>query len=158
MLQALFDKLSDYYYLLKFLQRNEQYIPKEQFVKEVEDVSSRLFPVFVQNELFEGKEYIYVLRLEDNKFYVGWSEHLMERLKDHFFNNNGSQWTKKYKPLEVMKVYRGNKHNENLETLEMMLKHGIENVRGGKWCMTTKEYSFNIQETLDNYPGRGSIL
>lgn len=149
-LKIILDKLSSHYYLVRLLERNKQYIPKEQWEKEIDDVSSRIFPIFVQNEIFDGKEYVYVLRLVDNKYYVGWTEHLMERMKDHF-ENGGAQWTKKYKPVEVIKVFRGTKQDEDRETLTMMISMGKENVRGGKWCNTTKEYSIDPIKILEQY-------
>jgi hypothetical protein len=41
---------------------------------------------------------VYVLELEDNKFYVGKSSLKEERIKRHT-NGYGSAWTKKYKPI-----------------------------------------------------------
>lgn len=146
-LKSLFDKLADYRYLLQVLSRNREFIPEENWDKELEQVSARLFPTFMQTEIFDGKEYVYVLRLMNDKYYVGWTEHFLDRMKDHFLNG-GSLWTKKYKPIEVVKMFRGNKLDEDRETLTMMMEHGIENVRGGKWCATTKEYNFDVEKTL----------
>ena len=41
---------------------------------------------------------IYILRLTNNKFYVGKTYNIFIRYKQHL-NGNGSFWTKKYKPL-----------------------------------------------------------
>lgn len=46
---------------------------------------------------------IYVLKLEQNKYYIGKSNNIDIRLNDHM-NGNGSQWTKKYKPIEITEV------------------------------------------------------
>lgn len=46
---------------------------------------------------------IYCLKLEKDKFYIGKSSDVNERILSHF-NKNGSEWTKKYKPLEIMEV------------------------------------------------------
>ncbi len=40
--------------------------------------------------------YIYVLKLENNKYYIGKTDNPEIRLNSHF-NFNGSEWTKKYK-------------------------------------------------------------
>jgi DNA primase len=40
---------------------------------------------------------VYVLRLEDDCFYIGFSRNLDRRIKEHF-SGNGSVWTKKHKP------------------------------------------------------------
>ena len=47
--------------------------------------------------------YIYILKLEKDKYYVGKSSKLYKRLDDHF-NLYGSSWTKKYKPIKVIKT------------------------------------------------------
>ena len=39
--------------------------------------------------------YIYVLKLEQEKYYIGKTNNPEFRINDHF-NNIGSEWTKKY--------------------------------------------------------------
>ena len=80
-----------------------------------------------------GTEYIYVWELEENKYYIGWSENLSRRLKEHS-NDDGAKWTQKYKPIKIIEICLGNKDLENKKTLEYMKKFGWENVRGGSWC------------------------
>ena len=46
---------------------------------------------------------IYILELENKKYYVGKTTNPDFRLEQHF-NNSGSQWTKKYKPIKVRSV------------------------------------------------------
>ena len=77
--------------------------------------------------------FVYVLKLEHNKWYVGYSAEIEVRIASHFIGN-GSLWTKKYKPLEVVSVKPGDTLLENLTTIALMAKHGYEDVRGGKWC------------------------
>jgi len=48
---------------------------------------------------------IYILKLEDNKYYVGKTKNINNRILDHF-TNNGSEWTKKYKPIEIINEYK----------------------------------------------------
>lgn len=82
---------------------------------------------------------IYVLLLQEGKFYVGYSERPVgERFLEHF-NYNGSKWTTRYRPIEVLKVKEGGPKEENELTLEMMEKHGWWNVRGGSWCKVEME-------------------
>ena len=38
--------------------------------------------------------YIYILKLRNNKYYIGKTQNPTFRLEDHF-ENNGSSWTKK---------------------------------------------------------------
>ena len=78
--------------------------------------------------------YIYILKLENHKYYVGKSNNPSIRLESHF-SSNGSAWTKKYKPLEVIEVIPDcDNYDEDKYTLKMMNKYGILNVRGGSFC------------------------
>ena len=47
--------------------------------------------------------FIYILELENNKYYVGKTTNTAFRLEQHF-NNSGSQWTKKYKPIKILEL------------------------------------------------------
>jgi predicted GIY-YIG superfamily endonuclease len=78
---------------------------------------------------------IYVLKLEKGKFYVGRTCHYERRMKDHF-SGNGSYWTKRYKPIEVIrKVEHGTAFDEDKVLKETMMQYGIDNVRGGSYVM-----------------------
>jgi hypothetical protein len=77
---------------------------------------------------------VYVLLLEKDKIYVGYSERpIGARFIEHF-NYQGSKWTSIYPPLQVLTVQPGGIEEENEMTLTMMDKYGWWNVRGGKWC------------------------
>ena len=77
---------------------------------------------------------IYVLLLQENKFYVGYSERpIGERFIEHF-NYRGSKWTTLYRPVQVLQVQPGGIEEENEMTLRMMDKYGWWNVRGGSCC------------------------
>lgn len=77
---------------------------------------------------------IYILLLENDKFYVGYTEREDgERFKEHF-TGNGSEWTKKYRPVQVLEWRKGSLEDENIVTIEYMKKYGWWNVRGGDWC------------------------
>lgn len=79
-------------------------------------------------------ETLYILCLQNNKWYIGKTKWLDLRIKDHF-NNNGSEWTKLYKPLKCHKKFQiKDKFDEDKYTLKYMQKYGIENVRGGSFC------------------------
>ena len=80
-----------------------------------------------------GEGCVYILRLEKNKYYVGYSKEVETRVASHFLGN-GALFTKKYKPLEVMSVKHGDLLLENATTIALMATHGFENVRGGKYC------------------------
>jgi len=76
---------------------------------------------------------IYILQLQKGKYYVGKTNYPSFRIEDHF-NENGSMWTSKYKPLRVIKIIPDcDDYDEDKYTLMYMEKYGIENVRGGSF-------------------------
>ena len=78
--------------------------------------------------------FIYSLKLQNNKFYIGKTDNPNIRLENHF-NDSGSAWTKKYNPISIHQVIPDCKeHDEQRITQEYMKKYGIDNVRGGPWC------------------------
>ena len=56
-------------------------------------------------------EVTYVIRCDNDIYYVGKTKHLHRRLHDHF-NGNGSAVTKTHKPIELVKVWAGNREKE----------------------------------------------
>ena len=78
--------------------------------------------------------FIYILRLKQNKYYVGKTNNPQARIDDHY-SSNGSSWTKKYKPIEVVELIDDcDDYDEDKYTLKYMNKYGIDNVRGGSFC------------------------
>ena len=75
---------------------------------------------------------VYILALRDNNYYIGWSQNIEERIVAHF-TGQGSAWTIKHPPEKVLDVRAGGKILEKLITLEYMIKHEWEHVRGGPW-------------------------
>jgi hypothetical protein len=92
---------------------------------------------------------IYVLKCENNKYYVGRTKNIEKRVIQHF-TLDGSKWTKKYKPIEIINQYDGDEFDEEKYTLLTMDKYGIENVRGGSYCkMKLSKYDIDkIQQTI----------
>ena len=90
----------------------------------------------------------YILKLENDKIYVGNTNNINKRLKQHF-NNEGSKFTKKYKPIEIISI-NPNKNNkqETRTTLKYMNKYGINNVRGGKF-VSSNDYSDNMIKFIE---------
>lgn len=83
----------------------------------------------------EENLFIYILRLESNKYYIGKTKDLFARFESHR-NGAASNWTKKYKPLFVERVIeKASIFDEDKYTKEYMNKHGIDNVRGGAYVM-----------------------
>jgi len=78
--------------------------------------------------------FIYILELEQNKYYIGKTTNIAFRLKDHF-ESNGAAWTRKYKPIQVESIIADcDDYDEDKYTLKYMEKYGINNVRGGSFC------------------------
>lgn len=81
---------------------------------------------------------VYVLSLENDKYYVGKTDNLDRRLFEHL-NGQGrsASWTKKYKPLRVVETYdEAGGLEEDKVTLAYMIQYGIDNVRGGPYVST----------------------
>jgi predicted GIY-YIG superfamily endonuclease len=78
---------------------------------------------------------IYVLECEHNKFYVGSTTNRKRRMKEHMSPRGGSKWTRIHKPKCMVQEYKRVPSQfylgkEAQVTAELMLQHGINNVRG----------------------------
>lgn len=77
--------------------------------------------------------YIYILQLEQGKYYIGKTINPQFRIESHF-NFNGSAWTIKYKPIKLIKLIPNcDDYDEDKYTRIYMDKYGIQNVRGGSY-------------------------
>lgn len=77
---------------------------------------------------------LYVLRLERDKWYVGKTRDFARRLSEHLLHE-GSAWTRLYLPIDVESTQpMTSSFDEDKLTLELMAKHGIDNVRGGSFA------------------------
>ncbi len=82
---------------------------------------------------------IYVLQLENNKFYIGKTNNPGFRLEQHF-NSNGSAWTKLHKPIRILQIIPNcDDFDEDKYTLKYMSLYGVNNVRGGSFCQIKLE-------------------
>ena len=78
--------------------------------------------------------YIYILELEQHKYYVGKTNNPEFRIESHF-DSNGSSWTKKYKPIKLIELINNcDDYDEDKYTRVYMDRYGIDNVRGGSFC------------------------
>ena len=76
---------------------------------------------------------IYVLYLEDEKYYVGRANDVIIRFKEHL-KGYGPPWIKKYKPLSIKyKVKNDEENDEDKHVKKCMMEYGIKNVRGGSY-------------------------
>eukprot|EP00339_Tiarina_fusa_P004669 CAMPEP_0117056920 /NCGR_PEP_ID=MMETSP0472-20121206/39501_1 /TAXON_ID=693140 ORGANISM="Tiarina fusus, Strain LIS" /NCGR_SAMPLE_ID=MMETSP0472 /ASSEMBLY_ACC=CAM_ASM_000603 /LENGTH=324 /DNA_ID=CAMNT_0004773573 /DNA_START=38 /DNA_END=1012 /DNA_ORIENTATION=- len=80
-------------------------------------------------------ESIYVLELQDGKYYVGKTQkNVQERFEEHR-TGKGSAWTKYcHKPMRLVEQYvRTGDYDEDNTTKQYMEMKGIDNVRGGSY-------------------------
>lgn len=78
---------------------------------------------------------IYVLRLSDDKYYVGKTNNVKERLSQHR-NHKGAKWTAMYPPLKknpIESYATDDLFEEDRKVKELMDVYGINNVRGGSY-------------------------
>ena len=99
---------------------------------------------------------LYVLALQNNKYYVGITKNFHRRFREHQ-NGLGSQWTQRY-PLrhlinreEINREYAS--FRETQKTFEFMLEYGLNNVRGAEYCLLEnyriEDVSFAIAHHLN---------
>ena len=94
---------------------------------------------------------VYILELQNGKYYVGKSTSVAQRALQHL-HGKGSAWTQKYKPTGKMMPRLGTVQDETGdaterdETLRYMQLKGIENVRG--WRYTSVKLSEDDLESI----------
>lgn len=80
-----------------------------------------------------SKTNIYILKLEAGCYYVGKSDDVKKRVDSHF-KGKGCEWTKRYKPIKLIKTIKNTSHfDEDKNVKILMSKHGIDKVRGGSY-------------------------
>ena len=111
-----------------------------------------------------AKYYIYTLKLEGGKYYVGATSNLTRRFRQHC-SGKGANFTRKYKPLYISSfstVYADKFDDvriyEDARAIEAIFQWGIENARGGRFFSpNTKRSTLNknyekIPDTFKNIP------
>lgn len=93
--------------------------------------------------MIEKHLWLYVLELEQGKWYVGISTNVPKRYQQHVKGFASAAWTKKYKPIRIhdtkdlgiCSIDRAELF-EGRVTREYMEKYGDNNVRGGDLTQT----------------------
>lgn len=76
---------------------------------------------------------LYILRLQGGHYYVGRTEDIGRRYQEHL-DGTGSAWTRLHKPTALERtVPSTGPLDEDRLTKELMLRHGIDKVRGGAY-------------------------
>mgnify|MGYP001291495337 FL=1 len=84
--------------------------------------------------------YIYILELQNNKFYLNLTNKSKFTLSD-YENRNGYQWTYQNLPMKLEKIIPYcDKYDLDKYVLIMMQKYGINNVRGGSFSELSLDY------------------
>ena len=97
---------------------------------------------------------IYVLRLEEDKYYVGKTKNLAIRIEQHK-NGFGAVFTKRYKFIDLVEqIETDDPFAEDNVTKRYMKKYGIDNVRGGTYTqLDIDQYRVALEaefKTLDD--------
>lgn len=81
-----------------------------------------------------------MLRLQENKYYIGFTGNFEKRL-EAYQRRNGAIWTKTYPMLEVLEIFRDVPfYLENEITQKYMSQYGWQNVRGGNYIFRALKY------------------
>lgn len=112
-------------------------------------LKARLHP-HPPSTMASSTQFIYVLLLEQGKYYVGSSNNVQRRFQEHQ-SGQGSAWTRLYPPIYIEKQYvvaPGSYAGlaEDHEVTSMMMQHGIDRVRGGSY--STIQFTAEQQEAL----------
>lgn len=95
---------------------------------------------------------IYVIKLVNNKYFIGSTYNLSTELKDIFTkkNTNKHNWLKQYEPLYVHDIIHNCHHDEeHIYLLKYIRLYGIENVRGSTFDSFTHEQE-SLNEIIRN--------
>lgn len=75
---------------------------------------------------------VYILRLENDCWYVGWTTNPKQRMRQHFYNPKNT-WVVANKPIEIAHQFYGTKEDEVIASVQMANVFGVETVRGGAY-------------------------
>ena len=81
---------------------------------------------------------VYVLKLEDECYYVGVTSNLNVRLGQHL-EGSGAIWTRMHRIVGIEEVRFGNRQTEDQITKEYIKKYGGDKVKGGSWTKVSKK-------------------
>jgi len=108
-----------------------------------------------KHNLLEKNHYvIYVLALEDGKYYVGQTCNFPRRMKEHFLAKKTTAITKIYKPVAIHEIIditsiskEASTVYETAKTIACMNQLGISNVRGGDFIYADNDETKRLLKT-----------
>lgn len=102
------------------------------------------------NQFKSGQYLVYVLKLEQNKYYVGDTYDFVNRCLQHI-TGQGSRWTREYPPIKIEQIIYNK--SEHQVTLDYMNLYGIDNVRGAEYVSYNLSQAelVSIRKTLDTF-------
>jgi predicted GIY-YIG superfamily endonuclease len=81
---------------------------------------------------------VYVLKLEDGCYYIGYTNYFQLRMNQHF-NRKGAKFTRLHPPIKILEVFdNATPALEHVVTKRYIRKYGVARVRGGDWVGTTR--------------------
>lgn len=94
-------------------------------------------------------DYLYVLKLEKGKWYIGKSANVERRYEQHL-TGKGAKWTQLHKPVQlVLKRPLRSSRDEDITTQQYIDMYGANNVRGGSYCQVEPITYYESEEEDD---------
>lgn len=112
--------------------------------------------------LYETSIYIYVIRLEHNKYFIGKTKLPSITLFQihELAHTLANKWLLEYKPVQIIEIIHSlDAWDEDKTTLKYMDKYGINNVRGGSFTsiILSEQELYTIHSMILSANGKCSI-
>ena len=101
----------------------------------------------------EEGQYVYILKLQEDKYYVGYTTNVARRVIEHMFGK-GSIWTSRYKPVELVRflTFRSwAKAIEGEKRVTIFLARRGFDVRGGPWTQVNPPKTMEEAKARQQY-------
>lgn len=100
----------------------------------------------------DKRKYLYVLLCENENFYIGQTNDLVRRFRQHKEQGKeGSVWTSNHKPIKIVQYWKIADYSqddainfENKLTLEYINEYGWQKVRGGMYIYFNEDHHLRL--------------